>query len=209
MFGAIVKRSPREKAPTGARMTRPSSVTQLLRDWREGQSDALDRLTPLVYDELRRLADRFMKRERPGHTLQATAIVHEAYERLTDMDIPWADRQHFFSIAARLMRRILVDHAKQRATNKRAGNVTVFELQDHDTEIADIGFGIVEIDQALNQLAAVDRRLADIVEVHYFAGLSPEETAATLGISLTTFHRELRTAKAWLTKTIRAALHDT
>jgi RNA polymerase sigma factor (TIGR02999 family) len=184
-------------------------VTQLLRDWREGQSDALDRLTPLVYDELRRLADRFMKRERPGHTLQATAIVHEAYERLTDMDIPWADRQHFFSIAARLMRRILVDHAKQRASNKRAGNVTVFELQDHDTEIADIGFGIVEIDQALNQLAAVDRRLADIVEVHYFAGLSPEETAATLGISLTTFHRELRTAKAWLTKTIRAALHDT
>ena len=190
-------------------MTRSSSVTQLLRDWRSGQPDALERLTPLVYDELRRLADRFMKRERPGHTLQATAIVHEAYERLISVEVPWVDRQHFFSIAARLMRRILVDHAKQRAADKRAGNVTVFELQEHDAEIADIGFSIVEIDQALNQLAAVDRRLADIVEIHYFAGLSVEETAATLEISVSTLNRELRTAKAWLTKTIRAAMHDT
>ncbi len=190
-------------------MTRPSSVTQLLRDWRSGQADALDRLTPLVYDELKRLADRFMKRERPGHTLQATAIVHEAYERLTAMDVPWVDRKHFFSIAARLMRRILVDHAKQRSTDKRAGSVTLFEIQEHDAEAADIGFGIVEIDQALSQLAAVDRRLADIVEIHYFSGLSVEDTAAALDISVSTLNRELRTAKAWLTKTIRAALHDT
>jgi RNA polymerase sigma-70 factor (ECF subfamily) len=190
-------------------MTRPSSVTQLLRDWRSGQADALDRLTPLVYDELKRLADRFMKRERPGHTLQATAIVHEAYERLTAMDVSWVDRKHFFSIAARLMRRILVDHAKQRATDKRAGSVTLFEIKEHDAQVPDIGFGIVEIDQALNQLAAVDRRLADIVEIHYFSGLSVEETATALDISVSTLNRELRTAKAWLTKTIRAALHDT
>ena len=190
-------------------MSPSSSVTQLLRDWRSGHTDALEQLTPLVYDELRRLADRFMKRERPGHTLQATAIVHEAYERLAAMDVPWTDRKHFFSIAARLMRRILVDHAKQRASSKRAGSITVFELKEHDTETADIGFGIVEIDQALSQLAVVDRRLADIVEIHYFAGLSIEETAATLDISISTMNRELRTAKAWLTKTIRAALHDT
>jgi len=97
--------------------------------------------------------------------------------------VPWVDRTHFFSIAARLMRRILVDHAKQRSTDKRAGSVTLFEIREHDAEAPDIGFGIVEIDQALNQLAAVDRRLADIVEIHYFSGLSVEETAAALDVS--------------------------
>ena len=196
------------RRPNVFAMSSSSSVTQLLRDWRSGQTDALERLTPLVYDELRRLADRFMKHERPGHTLQATAIVHEAYERLASMDVPWADRQHFFKIAGRLMRRILVDHAKQRASSKRAGGTTLFDLKEHDTVTGDIGFGIVEIDQALSQLALADRRLADIVEIHYFAGLSIEETAATLDISVSTLNRELRTAKAWLTKTIRAALHD-
>src|SRR5215510_3521367 len=102
-------------------MSPQQSVTQLLQDWRSGQADALERLTPLVYDELRRLADRYMKTERAGHTLQATAIVHEAYVRLIDMQIPWEDRAHFFSVAARLMRRILVDHAKTRRADKRGG----------------------------------------------------------------------------------------
>lgn len=186
-----------------------NSVTQLLRDWRSGQTDALERLTPLVYDELRRLAGGYMKSERPGHTLQATAIVHEAYVRLVDMQIPWEDRAHFFSVAARLMRRILVDHAKQRRADKRgADEVTVFELKSHDAEMPDIGYDIVDIDSALTQLAAVDPRLVQMVEIYYFAGLSADETAAALGISVATLHRDLRTAKAWLMKAISKAPHD-
>src|SRR5687767_5863466 len=122
-----------------------NSVTQLLHDWRAGQSDALERLTPLVYDELRRLAERYMKGERAGHTLQATAIVHEAYVRLIDMQIPWEDRAHFFTVAARLMRRILVDHAKTRRAEKRGvADVTVFELKSHDAQVPDIGYDIVD-----------------------------------------------------------------
>lgn len=180
-----------------------NSVTQLLQDWRSGQSDALERLTPLVYDELRRLAARFMRTERAGHTLQATAIVHEAYVRLIDMQIPWEDRAHFFSVAARLMRRILVDYAKTRRAEKRGvAAVTVFELKSHDSEVPDIGYDIVDIDSALTQLAIVDPRLVQMVEIHYFAGLSPEETAAALGISVGTLNRDLRTAKAWLMKAI-------
>lgn len=190
-------------------MTRPSTVTQLLQDWRSGQRDALERLTPLVYDELRRVADAYMKRERPGHTLQATAIVHEAYVRLIDMDVPWEDRAHFFSVAARLMRRILVEHARQRRTNRRAGEHTVFELQDHDTHSEDIGYDIVEIDNALTQLAAIDPRLVQMAEIHYFAGLSSEETAAAMGVSVAALQRDLRIVKAWLLKAIRAATHDT
>ena len=189
-------------------MTRPGSVTQLLKDWRSGDPEALERLTPLVYDELRRLADAYMKRERAGHTLQATAIVHEAYVRLIDMDVPWEDRAHFFSVAARLMRRILVDHARQRSTNRRAGQHTVFELQDHDSQTEEIGFDIVEIDNALNQLAAIDPRLARMAEIHYFAGLSSEETAAALGTSVASLQRDLRVVKAWLLKAIRTVPHD-
>lgn len=189
-------------------MTREQSVTQLLQDWRSGQADALERLTPLVYDELRRLADRYMKTERAGHTLQATAIVHEAYVRLIDMQIPWEDRAHFFSVAARLMRRILVDHAKTRLADKRGGEMTMFELKHHEQEADDIGFDIVDIDSALTQLAAVDPRLVQMVEIHYFAGLSSEETAAALGISVATLHRELRIAKAWLMKAIGGSAHE-
>lgn len=181
----------------------PASVTQLLKDWRSGNPDALEQLTPLVYDELRRLADAYMKRERAGHTLQATAIVHEAYVRLIDMEVPWEDRSHFFSVAARLMRRILVDHARQRAANRRAGTHTVFELQEHDSQTEEIGFDIVEIDNALNKLAEMDPRLARMAEIHYFAGLSSEDTAAALGISLAALQRDLRVVKAWLLKAIR------
>jgi RNA polymerase sigma factor (TIGR02999 family) len=159
---------------------------------------------------LRRLADRYMKTERAGHTLQATAIVHEAYVRLIDMQIPWEDRAHFFSVAARLMRRILVDHAKTRRADKRGGgDVTMFELKSHDSESDEIGFDIVDIDSALTQLASVDPRLVQMVEIHYFAGLSSEETAAALGISVATLHRELRIAKAWLMKAMGSTPHDT
>jgi RNA polymerase sigma factor (TIGR02999 family) len=184
-------------------MTPPGSLTKLLKDWRSGNPGALEQLTPLVYDELRRVADTFMKRERSGHTLQPTAIVHEAYVRLVDIDVPWEDRSHFFSVASRLMRRILVDHARQRATNRRAGAMTVFELKDHDAQTEEIGFDIVEIDHALNKLAEMDPRLARMAEIHYFAGLSSEETAATLGVSVAALQRDLRVVKAWLLKAIR------
>jgi RNA polymerase sigma factor (TIGR02999 family) len=201
---------PDRRSQHDSSMTSRSSVTQLLHDWRSGHSDALERLTPLVYDELRRLAERYMKTERAGHTLQATAIVHEAYVRLIDMQIPWEDRAHFFSVAARLMRRILVDYAKTRRAEKRgAADITVFELKSHDAETADIGYDIVDIDSALTQLASVDPRLVQMVEIHYFAGLSSEETAAALGISVATLHRDLRTAKAWLMKAISKSTHDT
>ncbi len=187
-------------------MTQPNSVTQLLHDWRSGQGDALERLTPLVYDELRRLARSYMRQERPGHTLQPTAIVNEAYMRLIDMKIPWEDRAHFFAVAARLMRRILVDYAKQRGTDKRgAGAVTIFRLEDHDTAAPEAGYDILEIDDALSKLASANERLSRMVEVHYFAGMSSEETAEAFGVSVATLHRELRLAKAWLLKAMKPA----
>jgi RNA polymerase sigma factor (TIGR02999 family) len=182
----------------------PNSVTQLLQDWRSGQGGALERLTPLVYDELHKLARKYMRNERNGHTLQPTAIVNEAYMRLIDMKIPWEDRAHFFAVAARLMRRILVDYAKQRNTGKRgSGSVTLFRLEDHDTPAQEPGFDILEIDDALTKLAASNERLARIVEVHYFAGMSAEETAEAFNISIATLHRELRLAKAWLLKAMK------
>lgn len=185
-------------------MTSTSSVTQLLQDWRSGQSDALERLTPLVYDELHKLARKYMKSERPGHTLQATAIVHEAYVRLIDMDVPWEDRAHFFAVAARLMRRILVDYAKQRRAGKRgAGSLTVFRLEDHDVSSNEPGYDILEIDDALTKLSAVNERLARMIEVHYFAGMNSEETASAFDVSVATLHRELRMAKAWLQKAMK------
>ncbi len=187
-------------------MTQPSSVTQLLQDWRSGKSDALQRLTPLVYDELHKLARKYMRQERAGHTLQATAIVHEAYVRLIDMEVPWEDRAHFFAVAARLMRRILVDYAKQRRAEKRgAGSLTVFRLEEHDAPSKDPGYDILEIDDALNKLSAADERLARMIEVHYFAGMSSEETASAFDISVATLHRELRVAKAWLLKAMKPA----
>lgn len=185
-------------------ITQSNSVTQLLHDWRSGQGDALDKLTPLVYEELHRLARKYMKQERPGHTLQATAIVHEAYVRLVDMQVSWEDRAHFFAVAARLMRRILVDYAKQRKAEKRGlGSVTVFRLEDHDQPEQGSTYDILEIDDALTKLAAFNERLARMVEVHYFAGLGSEQTAEAFGVSVATLHRELRLAKAWLMKAMK------
>lgn len=184
-------------------------VTRLLSAWRSGDARALDRLTPLVYDELRELAHRYMRRERPGHTLQATAVVHEAFVRLVGVDIPWQDRGHFYAVAARLMRRILVDHAKARHRVKRGGPVTLVSVDvyeaDADYPIATQGeIDVLEIDEALERLAEQDPRLANAVELHYFGGLTYQETAKTLGISEATVHRDLRLAKAWILKQIRA-----
>lgn len=185
-----------------------SSVTRLLGAWRSGDASALQDLTPLVYEELKTLARRYMKRERAGHTLQATAVVHEAFVRLVGMDVPWQDRVHFFAVAARLMRRILVDHAKGRQRTKRGGELSIVSLSpgtEGNQGAAQAGdIDVLEIDDALERLSQRDPRLAQIVELHYFAGMTYQETAMALGISEATVHRDLRMAKAWILSQIRA-----
>jgi len=174
------------------------SVTRLLGAWRAGDRDALDRLTPLVYEELRRLAHRYMASERAGHTLQATELVNQAFLRLVDMKVPWQDRAHFFAVAARLMRRILVDHAKAHRRAKRGGRDTTLALD----EALEVGGGtspeLLELDEAMERLERIDRRKAQLVELHYFGGLTYEEMAEAMDISPATVHRELRMARAWL-----------
>ena len=174
----------------------PSDVTRLLREWRTGNHEAFDQLMPLVYDELRRLARHFMRCERPDLTLQATALVNEAYIRLTDAQVSWKDRGHFFAVFARLMRRLLVDHARAKHRLKREAHKIPLE-EAHDVS-AKPALDLVALDQALTQFATFDARKVEIIELHYFGGLSNEEVADALGISRATVQRDLRLAKAWL-----------
>lgn len=193
-----------------SRSSGPAGVTRLLSAWRSGDAHALEQLTPLVYEELRELAHRYMRRERHNHTLQATAVVHEAYVRLVGMEVPWQNRTHFYAVAARLMRRILVDHAKARHREKRGGPVTMVSVdvyqEDTDHVIGSTAgqIDVLEIDEALEKLAEQDERLAHAIELHYFGGLTYQETAKALGISEATVHRDLRLAKAWILKQINA-----
>lgn len=180
-------------------MAATRAVTEILGDWRSGDDAALDELTPLVYDELRRLANRYMLAERPGHTLQATGLVNEAFVRLIGMDVPWQDRAHFFAVAARLMRRILIDYAKAHRSNKRGAGATPSTLDEGRVADEKSTLGeMLEIDEALSRLAKIDTRKSDIVVLHFFGGLTYDETAEALGISPATVHRELRLGKAWL-----------
>lgn len=173
-------------------------LTQLLHQWREGDKGALEQLMPMVYEELRRLAGHYMKAERKSHTLQATALVNEAYIRLVDMNVPWQDRAHFFAIAARLLRRILVDHAKTQNRAKRgAGNLKI-TLDESLLAPLEPDSQIIALDDALQSLASLNPRKAQIVELHFFGGLSYDEMAEALAISPATVHRELKLAKAWL-----------
>jgi len=183
---------------------RSEPITQLLQQWRSGNREALGRLTPIVYDELRRLARRSMKGERAGHTLQPTALVHEAYVRLAGAEIDWRNRAHFFAVAARLMRRILVDHARGSHRARRGGGLERVTL----TDALGVGGGredldLVALDEALRRLAAQDERKAAIVELHFFGGLDYDELAETVGVSAATVDRDLRLAKAWLRKEMR------
>ncbi|HEY6640690.1 MAG TPA: ECF-type sigma factor [Povalibacter sp.] len=190
---------------------RQQAVTRLLSAWQSGDVRALERLTPLIYEELRERARRYMKNERPGHTLQATAVVHEAFVKLVEMSVPWQDRFHFFNVAARQMRRILVDHAKARFRSKRGGLSTTTApvenlLPDDDFLGGPITSGeidVLEIDEALQRLATHNMRLAEIVELHYFGGLTYQELAETLKVSEATIDRDLRLAKAWILRQIR------
>jgi RNA polymerase sigma factor (TIGR02999 family) len=175
-----------------------ADVTVLLRQWRAGDQLALDRLIPLVYEELRDNAARLMRQERPDHTLQATALVHEAYARMVGAEVEWQDRSHFFAIAARQMRRILVDHARTRGRSKRGGGLTQVTLEAAAPVQAEPATGPAEVDEALHRLAEQDPRKASVIELHYFGGLTVDEMAEALGISTATVNRDLKFAKAWL-----------
>jgi len=183
-------------------MREPSSaVTRWLVAWSGGDQSALQRLMPVVHAELRRLARREMRRERPGHTLQTTALVNEAYLRLVDMSgVSWSDRAHFFAMSARLMRRILVDHARARSYQKRGGGAKLVPFDEGLTVVDEPGTDLVALDDALEALARLDPRKSQVVELRFFGGLSVEEAALALDVSPSTVMRDWRLAKSWLLK---------
>ncbi len=183
----------------------PPQVTILLRAWRDGDHAALDKLMPVVYSELHRLAHRYMLRERPDHTLQTSALVNEAYLRLVDASqIDWKNRAHFFAVSATLMRRILVEFARSRASQKKGGNVCKVELDEAFVPSRHHVEDLIALDEALTSLEAFDERKAKVVELHFFGGLKPEETAEVLGVSADTVFRDWRLAKAWLLQRMKA-----
>jgi RNA polymerase sigma-70 factor (ECF subfamily) len=174
------------------------NVTRLLRRGREGDPAAIDQVMPLVYQELRRLAASYLRNQASGHTLQPTALVHEAYLRLMGSESDWNDRAHFFNLAATIMRQILVDHARTKVAGKRGGGHAKVEFKDtlnySDEKAADL----IALDDALRSLETVDKRKARVIELRYFGGLSVEESAEALGVSIATVGRETRHAEAWL-----------
>lgn len=183
---------------------RDPAITQLLVDYRHGDAEALDKLLPLVYDQLRHLAGGFLRGERPGHTLAATALVHEAYMKLVGSEVNYQDRVHFFSVAARVMRRLLVDHARTKNRGKRGGGAPKLSLDDAIVVASEPSEELLNLDDALTRLAAFDERKSRVIELMYFGGLTYAETAEALQISETTLHREHVLAKAWLHQQLAA-----
>jgi len=182
------------------------SVTALLIAWRQGESGALDRLAPIVYDDLRVMARRCLRRERPDHSLQATALVNEAFLRLVDVrQVKWQDRAHFFAMSARMMRRILVDSARRRRYQKRGGGAARVTLDDAMLVVGDRGQDLVALDDALQALAVVDARKSQVVELRFFGGLTVEEIAEALQISSDTVTRDWNLAKVWLLRELSKA----
>ncbi len=179
-------------------------VTRLLVQWTEGNQQAMEQLLPLVYDELRRLARSYLQRERPGHTLQSTALVHEAYMRLVDQEVTWQSRAHFFGIAAQMMRRILVDHARTRNAAKRGDGAERVTLDEGLVAAAERDVNVLALDEALTRLAQLDEQQSKIVELRFFAGLSIEDTSELLKISPATVKRDWAMAKAWLYREMQA-----
>jgi RNA polymerase sigma factor (TIGR02999 family) len=173
-------------------------VTQLLHEWSGGNKQALDELMPVVYDQLRKVAANCLRSERPDHTLPATALVNEAYMRLVDSNVAWQDRVHFYALSARILRRILVDHAKSNNRQKRGGKFEKIPLDEAVLVGPGAERGIVELDEALQRLALHDQRKSELIELLFFGGLTYDEAAAALKISPATVHRELTLAKAWL-----------
>jgi RNA polymerase sigma factor (TIGR02999 family) len=186
-------------------MQSPVNFTQLLTEWRAGHPQALEQLTPLVYEELRRLARNYMRDERESHTLQATAVVHEAFLRLIQANVALQDRGHFFALASRLMRRVLVDHAKSRMRIKRNSGVREFGAEDTGEVLPQLDFDVVALDDALEGLQQMEPRLAQVIELHYFGGLTYDQIASSLNTSPATVHRDIRLARAWLLNEIGGA----
>ena len=185
-----------------------ANVTELLIGWSKGKDDALEELMPIVYDELHRLARHHMRRERPGHTLQTTAVVNEAYMRLINQTrVDWRNRAHFFGVAAQMMRRILVDHARKRQAGKRGAGEAVFVF-DESIDLPETDANLVALDDALRGLEKLDPRQSRIVELKYFVGMTIEETAEVMKISPPTVKRDWQTAKLWLRRELRRGSND-
>jgi RNA polymerase sigma-70 factor (ECF subfamily) len=177
----------------------PHEITQLLAEWSDGNQTALDKLYPLVYDELHKMANRYMKRERKDHTLQTTALINEAYVRLVDQkNVHWENRAHFFAISAQIMRRILIDHARRHHYAKRGGGAQKVSLDETAMVASDPASNMLLLDEALNRLAEMDPRRGQVVELRYFGGLNNEEIAGVLKISENTVTRDWNMARAWL-----------
>jgi RNA polymerase sigma factor (TIGR02999 family) len=181
----------------------PGTISRLLVDWRDGDKTALDRLVPLVYQELRRLAAYYMRDQRPGHTLQTSALINETYLRLIDhKNMRWENRAHFYAVAAQAMRRILVDHARRRGYQKRGGGALQVSFDEAVIGTEERAAELIALDDAMKDLAVVDPRKAQVVELRYFGGLSVAETAEVVGVSAVTIMREWRSAKGWLLRAI-------
>ena len=189
----------------------PQEVTQLLQAWKAGDEGALERLMPLVYDELHRLARRYMAAEQTGHPLQTTALVHEVYLRLVDANsIDWQNRAHFYAICARLMRRILIDFARSRNYQKRGASFAHIQLEEAATVSEAVGSELLAVDEALKQLAVIDSRKSDVVEMRFFGGMTVDEIAGALQVSTETVARDWKLAKAWLQRELsRERAHET
>ena len=184
---------------TGMMTVSTPGLTELLSDWQQGDQTALSKLTPLVYDELRRIAHRYVQRERNGHTLETTALVNEAYLRLAEQKkIEWQNRAHFFAVTAQVMRHILIDHARRRQYAKHGGGARLVSLEEAETMSQERARELVALDEALDELARLDVRKSRVVELRYFGGLDLEETADVLEVSVMTVRRDWRVAKAWL-----------
>lgn len=173
-------------------------LTMLLKESRGGNEQAFGQLVPVVYDQLRRLAAKCLLSERPGHTLHPTALVHEAYMRLVDADVDWQDRAHFYAVAARTMRRILVDYAKEQKAQKRGAGGERISLEDVSVMSPQASPDVIALDEALSRLSAKDARKGQIIELLFFGGLTYDEVASVVGVSQATVHRDLQMAKAWL-----------
>jgi RNA polymerase sigma-70 factor, ECF subfamily len=175
-----------------------AEITQLLRSWQEGNRDALDQLTPLVYEELHRRARHYMAREQDGHILQTTALINEVYLRLVRVNLEWKDRAHFYAVCAQMMRRILTDFARSRGYQKRGGDVTAVNLEEAMVVSPSVAFDIVALEQVLSRLEEIDMRKGKVVELRFFGGLTVEETAEVLNVSPDTVMRDWGMARAWL-----------
>jgi RNA polymerase sigma factor (TIGR02999 family) len=182
----------------------PPDVTDLLLRWSAGDKSALEQLAPVIYDDLRKMARGLLGHERPDHTLSATALVHEVYLKLVDQRrVQWKNRAHFFGAAAHIMRRVLVDHARGKTSQKRGGSATKIAIDENAALVAGLSEDLLDLDAALDALAAIDARKAQVVEMKFFAGMTTPETAESLGVSVATVERDWTLARAWLIKTVR------